>query len=164
MKAARGRIRGIQREAITARVPKDAYLLAEKPGGAAYCPECGASFVRGRWTWKMPAASAKPVRCAACRRISEGQAAGFVTLEGEYFEAHRDEALRRIRRCEDTEKKEHPMQRIIGMQANPRGLLVTTTDVHLARRIGEAMSKAFKAELELRYNKSENLLRVRCSR
>lgn len=164
MKATRDGFRMIQHEQLMTGLPKDAYELAGKPAGPAYCPDCGASYVRGRWTWSKPAAGAKPVRCAACRRVADGLAAGFVTLEGDYFREHRDEVLRRVRRCEAAEKREHPMQRIIGMQANPRGILVTTTDVHLARRIGDAVHKAFKGELEFRYNKAENLLRVRCSR
>ena len=39
-------------------------------------------------------------------------------------------------------------------------LLVTTTDPHLARRIGEALHHAYKGELDYHYNKEEKLLRV----
>ena len=51
----------------------------------------------------------------------------YVTLDGDYLREHRDEVLSRVRRCEATEKREHPMQRIIAVQANPRGILVTPT-------------------------------------
>jgi hypothetical protein len=37
---------------------------------------------------------------------------------------------------------------------------VTTTDIHLARGIGDALHSAYKGELEYHYNKEENLLRV----
>ena len=38
--------------------------------------------------------------------------------------------------------------------------LVTTTDIHLARRIGEALHHAYHGDLEFHYNPAENLLRV----
>lgn len=39
-------------------------------------------------------------------------------------------------------------------------VLVTTTDIHLARRLGEALHHAYQGELEYHYNPDENLLRV----
>jgi hypothetical protein len=39
-------------------------------------------------------------------------------------------------------------------------VLVTTTDSHLARDIGEALEHAHKGELEFHYNDADNLLRV----
>jgi hypothetical protein len=40
------------------------------------------------------------------------------------------------------------------------GVLITTTDIHLARGIGEALHHAYQGELEYHYNEQENLLRV----
>ena len=44
------------------------------------------------------------------------------------------------------------------------GLLVTTTDAHLARGIGEALRKAYRGRMEFHYNKADNLLRVSWTR
>jgi len=44
------------------------------------------------------------------------------------------------------------------------GLTITTTDVHLARGIGEALHRAYKGELDYNFNDSEYLLRVRWRR
>jgi hypothetical protein len=52
----------------------------------------------------------------------------------------------------------------MAVEADGEGTLVTTTDTHLARRIGAALHDAYKGELEYRYNKQENLLRVAWSR
>jgi hypothetical protein len=38
--------------------------------------------------------------------------------------------------------------------------LVTTTDIHLARGIGEAIHDAYQGDLEFHYNPDEYLLRV----
>jgi hypothetical protein len=56
------------------------------------------------------------------------------------------------------------MQRIMAIAAEGRGVRVSTTDTHLARRIGDALRDAYKGELEYRYNKEDNLLRVLWSR
>jgi hypothetical protein len=48
----------------------------------------------------------------------------------------------------------------MAVQPTPDGILVTTTDVHLARGIAHAVHRAFKGELAMRYSKAENLLRV----
>ena len=42
--------------------------------------------------------------------------------------------------------------------------MVTTTDIHLARGIGEALEHAYQGELEFHYNEGENLLRVHWAR
>jgi hypothetical protein len=38
--------------------------------------------------------------------------------------------------------------------------LITTTDIHLARGIGEAVHHAYQGELDYHYNPEEALLRV----
>jgi hypothetical protein len=52
----------------------------------------------------------------------------------------------------------------MAIQADGRGVVVTTTGAHLARRIGDALQHAYKGELDYRYNKADNLLRVNWSR
>lgn len=164
MKAERNAYRIGRHEQPMTGFPKDSYATAAKPGGPAYCPECAASFQRGRWSWRLPAASARPVRCAACRRIAEKMPAGYVTLSGTFFAEHRDEVLRRVRRCEEAQKRLHPLQRLMAVRRRAGETVVTTTDVHLARRIGEALAKSFKGRLSLQYAKGEALARVRWTR
>jgi hypothetical protein len=65
-----------------------------------------------------------------------------------------------VRRCEQAEKQNHPLQRVMAIRDSGAGVRITTTDAHLARRIGDALYQAYKGELEYRYNKGDNLLRV----
>ena len=44
------------------------------------------------------------------------------------------------------------------------GVLVTTTDIHLARKIAEALHDAFKGEPGFHYNQEETLLQVKWGR
>ena len=58
----------------------------------------------------------------------------------------------------------HPLQRIVDIVKEDGGLLVTTTDVHLAHGIGEALHHAYKGALDSHYDAEEKLLRVRWRR
>lgn len=160
MKRERGSFRGVRREQLLEGMGHDAYKPAEKLPEPSVCRECGAVFQRGRWSWGPAPADAHPALCPACRRIREHQPAGFVRLAGEFFDAHREEVLKRVRHCEAAEKREHPLQRLMAVEDDGKGLLVTTTDAHLARRIGDSLRDAYKGSLQYRYNKDENLLRV----
>ena len=40
------------------------------------------------------------------------------------------------------------------------GLLITTTDIHLARRIGEALKNAYQGDLKYHYNAGESQFRL----
>jgi NMD protein affecting ribosome stability and mRNA decay len=160
MKGERGGFRGVRREQLLEGLEHDPYKTAAKPPEPTVCTECGAVFHRGRWTWSAAPENAHTGLCPACRRIREHLPAGFVKLNGEFFDGHRDEVLKRVQHCEASEKRAHPLQRIMAVEADGDGLLVTTTDAHLARRIGDSLHDAYKGELEYHYNKDENLLRV----
>lgn len=160
MKSERGGFRGVRREQRLEGMEHDAYKAGMKPPEPSVCRECGAVFHRGRWTWGAAPENAQAALCPACRRIREQLPAGYVRLKGEFLDAHREEVLQRVRHCEAAEKREHPLQRIMAVEDDGGGLLVTTTDAHLARRIGDSLHDAYKGELDYRYNKEENLLRV----
>ncbi len=133
---------------------------ARKLSGPALCPDCGAVYRAGRWRWELAPAQAKRARCPACERLRSREPGGSVMLSGRFLAGHRDEILGRVRNCEQAEKSTHPMQRIMAIAASGGGLRITTTDAHLARRIGDALQDAFKGELDYRYQEEERLLRV----
>ena len=157
MKAARRRTRATHQ--ILEELVHDSYKSKSKLS-PSHCEECGAVYRRGRWRWGQAARSSRATVCPACRRTRDGMPAGYVSLAGEYFRTHRDEVLARVRNCESAEKREHPLERVMAVRANGAGALVTTTDAHLARRIGEALRKSFKGAIEFHYNRADNLLRV----
>jgi len=142
----------------------DAYRPGAKPRGTVQCPRCKALFRKGRWVWAAAPAGALKRRCPACLRIAQGSPAGYISMTGEFFKAHRSEVLGRVRNCEQRENTTHPLERIMAIDAAKDGVLVTTTSVHLARRIAHALEGSFKGTLNLAYNHKDNLLRVRWSR
>lgn len=138
----------------------DAYRPKGKAHGPVVCPQCGALFRKGRWQWAAAPAGAAKQRCPACVRAAEEAPAGYVSLKGGFFSEHREEVLGRVRNCEAAERSRHPLERVIAITRAPGGALVTTTSVHLARRVGHALVHAFKGDLSQSYNRGENLLRV----
>lgn len=142
----------------------DAYWASRKPRGPVCCPKCKAVFRDGRWSWSAAPAGASKLRCPACRRIDEDSPAGYIALSGDFLAAHRNEVLARVRNCESKEKSTHPLERIMAVASANGGVQVTTTSVHLARRIAHALESAFKGTLNIAYNHQDNLLRVRWSR
>lgn len=160
MKIDRGAFRMLQREQLLDEPVHDSYKPRRKLGEPTRCAGCGAVYRRGRWRWGAAPPGARAALCPACQRTRDRFPAGYVALKGGFFARHRDEILARVRHCEQAEKRLHPLQRIMAINAAGEGVVVSTTDTHLARRIGDALYDAYKGELDYRYNRRENLLRV----
>ncbi|MBX9916599.1 MAG: ATPase [Nitrosomonas sp.] len=142
----------------------DAYQIKDKLPEPTVCPLCSAVFHKGRWQWLAAPVNAHQHNCPACQRIHDQYPAGFLTLHGDFFYAHRDEIMHLVQHVEKKEKTGHPLKRIMAMEIKDHEVLITTTDIHLARGIGEAIHDAYQGELEFHYNAAENLLRVHWSR
>jgi NMD protein affecting ribosome stability and mRNA decay len=139
----------------------DPYHSKKKLAEPTVCPECGAIYRAGRWQWGKAPADAHQDLCPACQRIKEHCPAGFLTLSGEFLGQHRDEILQLLHHVEAREKAEHPLKRLIMLQDETNGdIVVTSTDPHLARALGEAIHDAYKGDLKFDYQKGEYLLRV----
>ncbi len=139
----------------------DPYQDREKLAEPSVCADCGAVFHEGRWQWAPVPAHAHQAHCTACRRIHDKFPAGYVSIEGAFAQAHREELVNLARNLEAREKAEHPLQRIMAIEDQDDHMMITTTDIHLARAIGEALHHAYKGELDYQYNREEYLLRVR---
>lgn len=138
----------------------DVYRSKEKRREHSLCKGCGALFVNGRWTWKETTGETHLCTCPACRRIADRFPAGMIEIRGDFFHSHREEVVNLIRNVEEQQKADRPMERIMEL-SNGKGMtLVTTTGVHLARRIGEALSRSYKGDYSFQYGDGEKTLRV----
>ena len=72
--------------------------------------------------------------------------------------------LRLVRNDEERERSRHPLQPIMVMRDGSAQAHISTTDVHVARRIGEALKHAFQGALEVRYSRDESFVRVKWTR
>lgn len=153
--------RKIQRhDGIFQEQAHDAYKAKSKPLEPTVCSQCGAVFHAGRWQWSKAPENAHKATCPACHRIHDQYPAGFLTLKGGFFQSHRDEIMHLVHNHEKYERAEHPLKRIIAVEEKDGATLVTTTDIHLARGMGEALHRAYQGELQFHYNPEQNLLRV----
>jgi hypothetical protein len=124
------------------------------------CTECRALLRAGRWTWDAATPGAYTTICPACRRIADDLPAGYLEILGNFFRAHQEELRNLIRNIEEQEKSEYPLERIMALVDEADRVLVTTTGIHLARRIGEALAHAYQGELDFAYGDGEQSIRV----
>lgn len=138
----------------------DPYQARQKPQEGTACPQCGAAYHRGRWHWGEKVEHAHNAICPACRRVNDGLPAGIVTLHGDWSRQHKEEIIGLARNEEAAEKPEHPLNRIAGIEETDDGLVISTTDIHLPRRIAEAVKRAFHRELDLHFDEAGYFLRA----
>lgn len=136
------------------------YRERDKSLPPSRCPKCGVLFIDGRWLWGDEPDISNEVVCPACRRIKDRFPAGYVELKGKFFAEHRQEILNLVMNIETREKEERPLERIIAVEDGSDQAEVTTTGIHIARRIGEAVANAYSGNLTLQYADGEKQIRV----
>ena len=159
---------GLQRSRATRRISGraqqdhilDPYQRQQKLHEGTVCPQCSAVYHEGRWRWVPRAEAAVEGLCAACRRINDKYPAGIVALRGDFAREHKEEMIHLARHQEKAEKEEHPLNRIISIEEDAQGVVINTTDIHLPRRIGEAIRRAFHGEIEDNFEKDGYFVRV----
>lgn len=140
----------------------DPYKTRLKLEDPTVCPQCGAIYRDGRWSWKKlrPDESAREEMCQACQRINVKYPAGEVTLSGEFLQAHKDEIMGLVRNTEKVENEEHPLHCIMDIDDEDGNMLITTTDIHLPRRIGQAIFDAYEGDFDFNYDEEGYFIRV----
>ena len=154
----------VRRDRLLQEQTEDAYKLKGKLPEPTVCPQCGAVFREGRWQWGDSPKDAHHTLCPACHRANDKYPARFISLQGAFFNAHRDEIMNLVRHEEQRDRQTHPLKRILDIEQDDDGALVTTSDIHLARSIGDAVHHAYHSDLEFRYKPDDRLLRVHWAR
>jgi hypothetical protein len=152
------------RDRVLDQARHDPYQAKGKYRGAAVCSGCGAIFENGRWRWGESPNGAHRAICPACARTRDELPAGYVSLSGAFFDAHRVELLQLARHTAEQECAEHPLHRIMHVVEAPGQTVIATCDVHSARRIGEALASAYDGELDVRFGEDEYSVRVNWTR
>jgi NMD protein affecting ribosome stability and mRNA decay len=143
----------------------DVYKPKGKLIEGSVCTTCGVAFSKGRWVWNYQGEPSKQIICPACRRIKDGHPAGFIDLSGDFFAENREEIINLVRNIENTHNAEHPMQRIMRIKPEAGSTAtIETTGVHLARRIGDSISRAYQGEYSFTYADNYNRIRVQWAR
>ncbi len=109
-------LRAGRHDRLLQELEHDPYHSKLKITEPSVCPDCGAVFAHGRWSWADAPLEAHSHRCPACQRVHDRIPAGFLTLRGEFFAAHREEIMGLIHNYEEREKREHPLKRIMDIE------------------------------------------------
>ncbi len=155
---------GDRRDRLIRESRHDTYKSKRKPSEPTACPECGAVVREGRWQRRPESWSVPGDRCPACQRIDDQYPAGILTLTGQFQQDHRDEIIGLARNIEAKESQDRPLKRIMAIDNAPDSMVITTTDLHLVREIGDALFHAYAGELDYTYTKEGSLLRVNWKR
>ena len=143
----------VRRDRLLKPPHTDAYRNDRKPPEPTLCRICGAVFTGGRWQWldALPDA-ADETRCPACQRIHDRLPAGFLTLNGDFFEAHREEIMRLVHNHVERQRLQHPLQRIIDTAPlEGGGIEISFTEYHLPKGVAEAVKNAYQGELQITF-------------
>jgi len=149
-----------RRDRLVKEKRHDTYRERKKRTEPTVCTVCRAVFVGGRWTWNEPPVDASTDVCPACMRIADDFPAGYVEFKGHFFQQRQDEIMNLVSNEEKLEKGEHPMERVMKIIPQQGQTLITTTGVHIARRLGEAVARAYQGDLTFNYGDNEKSIRV----
>jgi len=138
----------------------DPYQAQQKLNEPTTCRQCGAVYHQGRWQWGEAPTGVHKDLCPACRRINDKLPAGVIALHGNIAPEVKAQISHLARNVETAENSEHPLNRIIGFEETEEGLMISTTDIHLPRRIGEALRRAFHGEIEMYFDDGGYFMRV----
>ena len=158
--------RGLQRRDKGIKQKRhDVYKSKGKLIEGTLCTTCKVAYSKGRWVWNYEGEARKKIICPACKRIKDSYPAGFIQLSGEFFIENQEEIINLVRNVEEQAKADHPMQRIIRIRmTRKKTTLVESTSVHLARRIGDAIARAYQGEYAMQYADNYNRIRIQWER
>jgi hypothetical protein len=143
----------------------DPYKLPAKPHEPSFCTQCGAVHAHGRWQWSPRPEGAQPSLCQACHRTNDRFPAGVITLTGPIVGTHKDEIIQLLRHQEQAEKADHPLNRIMEIDDKVADRLeISTTDIHLPRRIADAMKHAYKGDATEHFDEGGYFVRIKWHR
>ena len=132
------------------------------------CPKCGAVWDGDRWVPEpdanLLAEFSRKTHCAELcpgdLRIEKRQVEGVVTLKGKFLQSHRDDIDNLVARVAREGRRRNVAARVLETIEQDNGLLIETTDEHLAERMGKEVEKAFKGDLEIKWQKKDTFARV----
>lgn len=150
------------------RTPRslDAYQDKDGVKGTGYCA-CGAVFRNKRWV-REEGGSSRPegqnILCPACHRISDQNPAGIISLSGDFYAVHADEINNLVNNTAQASAAKNPLGRVMDISKEKNGVIITTTDVKLAQKIGRLVFKAHGGELHYTWSHAGPPVRVTWSR
>jgi hypothetical protein len=131
-----------------------------RKGPNALVCACGLFHHRGAWhLGPPPLVELREATCPSCKRIRRGRPGGTLKIPPRFLGSLR-EIVNLIYNCERRERAEHPLERLVNIRDESGGLRVTTTGVHLARRIARSLAHRFHEKPRMRFGAGKDELVV----
>jgi hypothetical protein len=126
------------------------------------CSECGIVYVNKNWKLYAPQSlKKKTVICPACKKIKEQYYLGILELKGAFLQEHKQEIMNILKNEEERQRAKNALPRIGKIEESDGGkLIVYTTSVRLAYRLGKAVYNACKGDLTIKWSDGEHFTRV----
>lgn len=143
----------------------DPYYEGRKYPDGVMCPGCHAIYQTGRWLSCKDEANKNTTAgdqslCPSCRRIRDNYPAGVLFLEGEYLNRRKEEILNLVSRVVEEEGDKSPLKKVINREEEKGAIVIRFTDDHMARHLGEAIHRAHKGNLKIKYGEETRFVRV----
>lgn len=154
---------------FTKRVDHEAGHTSKKRiSEPAICEKCEAIYTKGRWTFDRDVLKddgfnkIKPQNtiCPACEQLETGIPAGFVYIQGKFFNEHREEIENLIRNEEEKISYTNPLARIMDLRKAKNKITITTTTEHLAQHFGRVLKNAYGGDVRYDFSHENKLARV----
>jgi hypothetical protein len=81
--------------------------------------------------------------CPTCQRVRDQYPAGFLSVHGGFLDQHQREIVNLARREEKAKTTKHLLHRIMQIEEQAKGILITAINIHLPRCIGGALHRAY---------------------
>ena len=150
---------------------EDSYL-PEEGHEASICTGCRALYQNKRWFFDEKqaqrlrgTAKVREVICPTCRKIKDHYPEGFLTLSGSFFAERKQEIVTLLNNEAARVASRNVLDRVMKMTEEGKDrLVVETTTEKLAQRLGRAVYRAYKGELDFRWSEMNRFVRVYWSR
>ena len=142
----------------------DPYYEGRKYPDGVVCPDCHAIYQGGHWLCHgdeaNKTATGNQYLCPSCRRIRDNYPAGVLFLNGEYLDRRKDEILNLVNRVVEQEAEKSPLKKVLNREEKRGAIVIHFTDDHMTRHLGEAIHRAHKGDLKIKYGDQSRFVRV----
>ncbi len=93
-------------------------------------------------------------------RNPDYEAGGLIKISGKFLLDHEEDILNLIKKEGKLAKERNNNSHISDIKKDGQGILIKASDHNLAIRIGKAVHRAYKGELELKFREGEKFAEV----
>ncbi|MGM0381836.1 MAG: BCAM0308 family protein [bacterium] len=141
----------------------DPYLNEQPEKEPAVCEECNNIYENKQWYLPTrsdldPDQIEEKVVCPGCRKVSDNYYHGELMISGKFVVPHRKEISHLIENEVARGQEKNPLQKLVEVSEEEGEIVVRTTNGKLAERLGRALHRAYKGNIEI--EKTEKPTRV----